>query len=156
MKRGTGKERTSIESLRAITNLAAVLAGIIAVAGLTVVAIELLNSEEKSEAAIAITTAAFGIVSTVVTAYLGIKATANASDNKIAAATDKIAEVGGEAAVARQEESVKRRKVDRLNEEIDRGEEANEISKEMAQKLRGASVEAEERARQVDAPDDSV
>jgi uncharacterized membrane protein len=67
------------DQLRTITGLVAVVAGIIAVGALTVVTVNLLGSEENKEAVVAITTSAFGIVSTVITAFLGIKATANAS-----------------------------------------------------------------------------
>lgn len=148
MRRAAKKERTSIESLRALTNLLAVLAGIIAVAGLTVVAIELLNSEEKSEAAIAITTAAFGIISTVITAYLGIKATANAAGR----AEGETSEEAEAAVLARYEEKIKKKKVDRINEELDKGEKEGEIRPEVAERLRKASVAAEEEARRTDAP----
>jgi len=138
----TKKERTSIESLRAITNLAAVLAGIIAVAVLAIVTIELLNGEEKSEAAIAITTAAFGIISTVITAYLGIKATANAAN--------KSGEASNDAAVARYEEGIKEKKVNRFNDEINKLVGENALTGEAAEKLRNASIDAEKQARQTD------
>ncbi len=142
MRGATKKERTSIEALRAITNLAAVLAGIVAVAVLTVITIELLNGEEKSEAAIAITTAAFGIISTVITAYLGIKATANAAG--------KTEEASKDAAVARYEEGIKEEKVNRFNDEINKLVGENELTGEAAEKLRNASIDAEKQARQTD------
>ncbi len=66
------------DQLRTITGLVAVVAGIIAVGSLTIVTVHLLGGNNK-EATVAITTSAFGIVSTVITAFLGIKATANAS-----------------------------------------------------------------------------
>ena len=72
-------ESVTSDQLRTITGLVAVVAGIIAVGALTVVTVNLLSGEENKEAIVAITTSAFGIVSTVVTAFLGIKATANAS-----------------------------------------------------------------------------
>jgi hypothetical protein len=70
----------SDENLRAVTGLVAVVAGVVAIGALTIIAVELLDvgEEGSTEATVAITTSAFGIVSTVVTAYLGIKATANA------------------------------------------------------------------------------
>jgi hypothetical protein len=71
--------RLDHESLRAITGLVAVVSAILAVGALTVVAINLLGSDGE-ESTVAITTSAFGIVSAVVSAYLGIKATVNASD----------------------------------------------------------------------------
>ncbi|MGN6217796.1 MAG: hypothetical protein ACTHN7_12730 [Solirubrobacterales bacterium] len=67
------------DQLRTITGLVAVVTGIIAVAALTVVTVNLLGTEDNKDAIVAITTSAFGIVSTVVTAFLGIRATANAS-----------------------------------------------------------------------------
>lgn len=73
------------DNLRAITGLAAVVTGIVAVAILTVVAVSLLGVDpENKDATVAIVTAAFGIVSTVVTAFLGIKATANSSEKATA------------------------------------------------------------------------
>ncbi len=63
-----------IESTRAWTGLLAVIAAILGVIGLAV-GCAIVLGEDKST--IAITTAAFGVISTMVTAYLGIKATAN-------------------------------------------------------------------------------
>jgi len=60
--------------------LVVVVTSIVAVGILTVVAVSLLGvGKENKDATVAIVTSAFGIVSTVVTAYLGIKATANTS-----------------------------------------------------------------------------
>jgi hypothetical protein len=81
-KKGGAKQRdasVTSDQLRTITGLVAVVAGIIAVGALTVVTVNLLAAEQNKEAIVAITTSAFGIVSTVVTAFLGIRATANAS-----------------------------------------------------------------------------
>ena len=75
-------QRVSEEALRTLTGLVAVVAGIIAVGALAIITVELVGvgKDGNTEATVAITTAAFGIVSTVITAYLGIKATANALD----------------------------------------------------------------------------
>ena len=72
------------ESLRTVTGLVAVVVGIVAVGALTIITVELLGvgADGNDEATVAITTSAFGIVSTVITAYLGIKATANAVKGK--------------------------------------------------------------------------
>jgi hypothetical protein len=78
------------ENLRSITGLVAVVAAITAVATLTVVAINLLGGEKGQESAVAVTTSAFGIVSTLVSAYLGIKATANASNKVNEALIDEL------------------------------------------------------------------
>jgi hypothetical protein len=81
--RGRGSE-TSIESLRAVTGLVVVITGIVAVGTLTIVAVSLLGvGKENKDATVAIVTSAFGIVSTVVTAFLGIKATANSSQKTV-------------------------------------------------------------------------
>ncbi len=80
------KGKTDVDSLKVVTNLLAVVAGIVAVAVLTVVSAGLLND---SESTVAVTTSALGIISTVVTAYLGIKATANTSSK----ASDTAAEI---------------------------------------------------------------
>jgi hypothetical protein len=85
------EEGGSVELMRIVTGLVAVVAGIIAVVALTLVTVTLLPVSENGEATVAITTAAFGIVSTVVTAYLGIKATANTS-SRVASAAAEVAE----------------------------------------------------------------
>ena len=77
------------------------VAGIVAVGALTIIAVELVGvgEEGNTEATVAITTSAFGIVSTVITAYLGIKATANAgkvSREEINPPVEKKIETGGE------------------------------------------------------------
>lgn len=81
----------STENLRAITGLVAVVAALIAVGSLTIVAITVLDIEENKDSIVAVTTSAFGIVSAVVTAFLGIKASANAggrADEKTEQASD--------------------------------------------------------------------
>ncbi len=67
------------ENLRAITGLVAVVAALTAVGALTVVTVTVLKAEENKDSIVAVTTSAFGIVSAVVTAFLGIKASANTS-----------------------------------------------------------------------------
>jgi hypothetical protein len=66
------------ENVRAITGLLVVTVGILAVVALAVTAVLLLGSG-NGESVVAITTAALGIISAVVSGYLGIKATANAA-----------------------------------------------------------------------------
>jgi uncharacterized protein YacL len=66
--------KEAIEKTRAWTGLISVIAAIAGVVGLAIAAAIVLGDDEST---IAITTAAFGVISTMVTAYLGIKATAN-------------------------------------------------------------------------------
>ena len=63
-----------VEKTRAWAGLLAVLGAILGVVGLAVGTAIVLGDDEST---IAITTSAFGVISTLVTAYLGIKATAN-------------------------------------------------------------------------------
>src|SRR3954468_522485 len=140
-------EETDLKKLRSRTGLAALIVTIVAVVVLAGVTAVLLGGGVNSESTVAIVTAAFGIISTVATAYLGIKATATSSAEAGAAASAGGADSGDKAAVARYEECVKKSKVDRLNEEIDRREQKGEIPARLATELRDASLEAEEEAR---------
>lgn len=140
-------EEIGLEKFRAGTGLTALIVTIAAVLILAVVMGILLGGGENSESLVAIVTAAFGIISTVATAYLGIRATANSSV-EAAAASAGGSDGSDEAVIARYEEQVKKSKVDRLNKEIDVREKAGQIDPEVAKKLRDASVEAEEGARQ--------
>lgn len=138
-------EEIGLEKLRSRTGLAALIVTVVAVVILAGVAAIVLGGDDNSESTVAIVTAAFGIISTVATAYLGIKATANSSVE--AAAASAGGSESGEVAVARYEEGIKKSKVDRLNEEIDTREQKGEISTGLAKQLRDASVQAEEEAR---------
>ncbi len=89
-----GSPQLDNENLRAITGLVVVVAAVIAVGVLTIVAINLLGGDDK-ESTVAITTSAFGIVSAMVSAYLGIKATVNASDKANKALATALSEKGG-------------------------------------------------------------
>lgn len=75
--------KEAVERTRAWTGLIAVVMAILGVVGLAVGTAIVLGDEKST---IAITTAAFGVISTMVTAYLGIKATANTA-KEIAAGT---------------------------------------------------------------------
>lgn len=66
------------ENVRAVTGLLVVFVGILAVVALAVTAVALLGGSNKSSV-VAVTTSALGIISAVVSGYLGIKATANTS-----------------------------------------------------------------------------
>ncbi|HEU4461403.1 MAG TPA: hypothetical protein VFR75_02305 [Solirubrobacterales bacterium] len=84
--------KEGIEKTRAWTGLIAVVAAIFGVVGLAV-GCAIILGEDKST--IAITTAAFGVISTMVTAYLGIKATANTA-KEISLAMPKADDGNGE------------------------------------------------------------
>ena len=146
-----GARDPGTEKVRAITGLIAVVVGIAAVVGVAVVAVILLG-DKNQEAVVAIATSALGIISASITAYLGIKATANTSKEATAAVSEKSGEAAvaqHETAVAEREVVVKKSKVDRLNKEIEAREKTGQIRPEVADELRHASVEAEEEAREV-------
>lgn len=84
MKEGIEKPKEGIEKTRAWTGLISVIAAILGVVGLAIGAAIVLGDDEST---IAITTSAFGVISTMVTAYLGIKATANTAKEIAAGAT---------------------------------------------------------------------
>ncbi len=140
-------EEIDLEKFRAGTGLTALVVTIAAVVILAIVMGRLLGGGVNSDSLVAIATAAFGIISTVATAYLGIRATANSS---VEAAAASAGGSGGsdEAVIARYEEQVKKSKVDRLNKEIDVQERAGQLDPGVAKKLRDSSVEAEKSARQ--------
>jgi len=92
-KSGTGLSQPA--NLKSIVGLIAVLAGVIAVTALTIITVTTL-SDENSE--IAVTSSAFGVISAVVTAYLGIKISAETSGK----ASEDAKVEAGKAAVAEQ------------------------------------------------------
>jgi len=144
---GKSRPPANTENLRTVTGLIAVVTGIGAVVALAIVTVSFLGGSNK-ESIVAVTSSAFGIVSATVTAYLGIKASANHA----AAASESAGEKQKEAAVAENEVRVKKSKVDRLNDEIDAREKKGEIASNLAKELRDASVAAEEEARRTDPP----
>ena len=87
-------EELDLERMRAKTGLAALIVAIVAVVSLAVVTAILLGGGVNSDSTVAIVTAAFGIISTVVTAYFGIRATANSAE-KIASAAVAGSDGGG-------------------------------------------------------------
>jgi len=90
---GTGVDPNNLKS---IVGLIAVVAGIAAVTALTVVTVTVLGEDDSQ---VALTSSAFGVISAVVSAYLGIKITAESS----ARATAETKEEIEKAAVAERE-----------------------------------------------------
>lgn len=99
-KTGTGLSQPA--NLKSIVGLIAVLAGVVAVTALTIITVTSL-SDEKS--AIAVTSSAFGVISAVVTAYLGIKIsaeTSNKANDEVKGATEQAAAAKAEAEQLRE------------------------------------------------------
>lgn len=133
----------STESLKAIGGLIAVVVGIVAVVVLAAVTITRLGAEDK-DSMVAITTSAFGIISAVVGAYLGIKISAETNA--------KAGEEGKKAAVAEHEANVKEQKIAAVNQTVAKLVSEEKVSREGANAIQEASVEAEEAARTAGPP----
>lgn len=129
--------------IKAVGGLIAVVAGITVVGVLTVVTLTKLESGEH-DSMVAVTSSAFGIISAVVGAYLGIKITADTAE--------KASEQAKGAAVARHEADVKEQKISVVNETLPKLVAEGKLSKEGADALTEASVEAEEAARAPNPP----
>jgi hypothetical protein len=89
---GTGESST----IKSVSGLIAVGIGIVAVTALTIVTLTQLGAEQK-DSIVAVTTSAFGIISAVVGAYLGIKVSGEQSSN-VAAGAQREAHVAQQAA----------------------------------------------------------
>jgi hypothetical protein len=97
-------------SIKTIGGLVAVLGAIVAVTALTIVTLTQLGGENK-ESIVAVTSSAFGIISAVVGAYLGIKITADT--------TTKAAGEVKNAAVAEYEVNLARQQVSAMEEKAE-------------------------------------
>lgn len=119
-------------TVKALSGLIAVVAGVTAVAALAIVTLSQLSDE--SDSVVAVTTSAFGVISAVIGAYLGIKMSTDA--------TEQLGQQAETAAVAQHEATVK-----------DKGMEArktaaeNLVGAEKADQIDGLGREAEQAAR---------
>jgi hypothetical protein len=96
---GNGSRTTSTAGVQTIGSLIAVVAAIVGVVALAIVTQQRLSSD-KASSIVAIATAAFGVVSAVVGAYLGIKVTADQSADAQAQARLASAKLGAATAAA--------------------------------------------------------
>ena len=74
---GSGESGLNADGIKSVGGLIAVVTGIVAVTALTIVTTQ--AASLSKEAIVAITSSAFGIISTVIGAYLGIKISSEAS-----------------------------------------------------------------------------
>jgi len=94
---GSGDSGMNADSIKSVGGLIAVVVGITAVTALTIVTLTQLGGDNK-DSVVAVTSSAFGIISAVVGAYLGIKisseTTAKASDEaRVAAVSQHMAHI---------------------------------------------------------------
>jgi len=119
--------------LKAIGGLIAVLAAILAVTALAIFTMAQLDTDNQ-DSMIAVTTSAFGIISALVGAYLGIKITADTSA--------RTTEQAREAAVAQHEAGVLSEKLTAVTDKVD-----EVADSQQATAIKDAGEEAEKQAR---------
>jgi hypothetical protein len=83
-----------IESIRTIGGLVAVVAGIVAVAGLAIGTMAFIDSSADSKSLIPLATSAFGVISAMVGAFVGIKIGTDQSKGFAKDASEAHAQVG--------------------------------------------------------------
>jgi hypothetical protein len=130
---GKGSATASAENIKSIGGLIALVVGITAVTGLTIVTLTQLGSGSKSSA-VAVTSSAFGIISAVVGAYLGIKIS---SDN-----TANAGDEATKAALAQQETEVAQKKLATMTKKLE------DIVPERANEVKAATYHADEQGAQ--------
>jgi hypothetical protein len=124
--------------LQAIGGLIAVAIGVTAVTALAIITITRFGSDDK-DSIVAVTSSAFGIISAVVGAYLGIKITADTSDKATAEARN--------AAVAQHEANVAQQKLSAVQSKAE-----DMLPESQASAIKEAGAEAEEAARATTPP----
>ena len=124
---GKGGAGSSAESIKSIGGLIAVVVGIVAVTSLAIVTLTRLDNKAS---AVAVTSSAFGIISAVVGAYLGIKIS---SDN-----TANSGEEATKAVVSQRETERAERKVTAMTERLE------EIDPEIAKEAKIAAYHADQ------------
>jgi hypothetical protein len=139
--RGSGTQTSGgdpYKSVQMIGGLLVVVAGIVAVTALTIITLSRLDSA-KEDSMIAITSSAFGIISAVIGAYLGIKISAD-SNEKVVTGVTKVADAEQKADAAAQEASVVKQQLTAMTEKLD------EVAPAHADAVKAAGYQASEEA----------
>lgn len=126
-----------LSSIKAIAGLIAVVTGVGAVAGLAAFTLTQLGDAEESST-VAISSSAFGVISAVIGAYLGIKVSTEQNSNATAEAKH--------AAVAQHEAKVATQKLQAATDKV------QEVAPNEAATIKEAVFQAGEEARVVDPP----
>ncbi|HEV7769924.1 MAG TPA: hypothetical protein VGO66_04590 [Solirubrobacterales bacterium] len=126
-----------LSSIKAIAGLIAVVTGVGAVAGLAAFTLTQLGDAEESST-VAISSSAFGVISAVIGAYLGIKVSTDQSSNATAEARH--------AAVAQHEANVANQKLQAVTDKV------KEVAPTQAEAIKEAVFQAGEEARVVEPP----
>jgi hypothetical protein len=136
--RGGNGDGPDVNGIRTVGGLIAIVVGIGAVSLLAVITLTRFSSAEN-DSAVAISSSAFGVISALVGAYLGIKVSSDA--------TQKVGEKSENATVAQHEADVKEQKISAVDKRVDQMVSENKVSKENAEEIKEASVTAEAEAR---------
>lgn len=130
-------------SIRAIGGLIAVVCGTVLVASLAAFTITRLGSKE-ADSAVAVASSAFGVISAVVGAYLGIKITADTSA--------KAGEEAKHAAIVKHEAEAAQQKSAGMSEKLEELAAEEKLPVGVADEVKEAGAEAEVAARTVGPP----
>ncbi len=133
---GSGFAGSGGNPVKEVGGLIAVVTGVTAVAALAVVTLTQL--EEKSSSIVAVSSSAFGVISAVIGAYLGIKISSDTS-SKSEAAVGEAAVKGHELKIAKQEKAAMQ-------------EAAEEKGADVAEAVKTASQQAREEGIALTAP----
>lgn len=141
---GKGGAAANAEGIKSIGGLIAVIVGITAVTALTIVTLTRLGSKDS---AVAVTSSAFGIISAVVGAYLGIKISSDNAANADEEATQAALDESAKAAVAQHVARRTKSELEAIKET------ANDmVTREQAAEIREARLQAGEKAARITDP----
>jgi len=113
---GGGGNSVNLDSIQTVGGLIAVVAALIAVTALTIYTLTELESTDGNTA-VAVTSSAFGIISAVVGAYLGIKITAD-TNREATAGLRKVVDAEHDAEISKQAAAEARRKAARVQGQL--------------------------------------
>ncbi len=141
---GKGGAAANAEGIKSIGGLIAVIVGITAVTALTIVTLTRLESKAS---AIAVTSSAFGIISAVVGAYLGIKISSDNTTHADDKAKKTAIDEAKKAAIAQHAAHIASSELEATREK------ANDlVTREQAAQIKEARVQAGEEAARISDP----
>lgn len=141
---GKGSAAANAEGIQSIGGLIAVIVGITAVTALTIVTLTRLDNKDS---AVAVTSSAFGIISAVVGAYLGIKISSDNAANADEEAKQAALDEAKKAAIAQHVAHVASSEL-----EATRKKASDVVTPQQAAEIKDARVEAGEKAARITDP----
>lgn len=141
---GSGSAAANAESIKSIGGLIALVVGITAVTALTIVTLTRIDDKAS---AVAVTSSAFGIISAVVGAYLGIKISSDTAANADEEAKQAALDEAKKAAVAQHLAHIASSEL-----EATRKKASDVVTPQQAAEIKDARVEAGEKAARITDP----